>query len=91
MLTTGRGNCYNYAAAFWALARGLGYDARAVAGTMGWDYEPHAWVDIDDAEGNRLTYDCETEMAYRRDGEYGKDMFAMSRWFAAGWNYYYGV
>ena len=30
-------------------------------------------------------------MAYRRDGEYGKDMFAMPWWFAAGWNYYYGV
>ena len=35
MFSTGRGNCYNYAAAFWALARGLGYDATAVSGTMG--------------------------------------------------------
>ena len=91
MFSTGRGNCYNYAAAFWALARGLGYDAIAVAGTLGWDYESHGWVDIYDEDGNRLTYDCETEMAYRRDGEYGKDMFAMPWWFAAGWNYYYGV
>ena len=91
MFSTGRGNCYNYAAAFWALARGLGYDAVAVSGTMGWDYEPHGWVTIVNAEGERLTYDCETEMAYRRDGEYGKDMFAMVWWFAAGWNYYYGV
>ncbi len=91
MFSTGRGNCYNYAAAFWALARGLGYDAVAVSGTMGWDYEPHGWVTIVNAEGERLTYDCETEMAYRRDGEYGKDMFAMNRWYAAGWNYYYGA
>lgn len=91
MFSTGRGNCYNYAAAFWALARGLGYDAVAVSGTMGWDYEPHGWVTIVNDEGERLTYDCETEMAYRRDGEYGKDMFAMVWWFAAGWNYYYGV
>ena len=91
MLSTGRGNCYNYAAAFWALARGLGYDAIAVSGTMGWDYEPHGWVDIYNAEGERLTYDTETEMAYRRDGEYGKDMYAMPWWFAAGWNYYYGA
>lgn len=91
MFSTGRGNCYNYAAAFWALARGLGYDAEAVSGTMGWDYEPHGWVIIYDDEGNRLTYDTETEMAYRRDGDYSKDMFAMSRWYAAGWNYYYGA
>ena len=91
MFSTGRGNCYNYAAAFWALARGLGYDAIAVAGTLGWDYEAHGWVDIYDSDGTRLTYDCETEMAYRRDGEYGKDMFAMVPWFAAGWNYYYGI
>ena len=91
MFSTGRGNCYNYAAAFWALARGLGYDAAAVSGTMGWDYEPHGWVTIYDENGALLTYDTETEMAYRRDGDYSKDMFAMSYWYAAGWNYYYGA
>ena len=91
MFSTGRGNCYNYAAAFWALARGLGYDATAVSGTMGWDYEPHGWVTIYDENGALLTYDTETEMAYRRDGDYSKDMFAMSYWYAAGWNYYYGA
>ena len=90
MFTTGRGNCYNYAAAFWALARGLGYDAYAVSGTMGWDYEPHGWVIIYDENGTRLTYDTETEMAYHRDGVYDRDMFAMNPWYAAGWNYYYG-
>lgn len=91
MFSTGRGNCYNYAAAFWALARGLGYDAAAVSGTMGWDYEPHGWVTIYDENGALLTYDTETEMVYRRDGDYSKDMFAMSYWYAAGWNYYYGA
>ena len=91
MLSTGRGNCYNYAAAFWALARGLGYDAQAISGTMGWDYERHGWVVIYDESGTRLTYDTETEMAYRRDGVYNRDMFAMSPAFAAGWNYKYGA
>lgn len=90
MFETGRGNCYNYAAAFWALARGLGYDAVAVSGTLGWDYDRHGWVVIYDEDGTRLTYDVETEMAYRRDRVYTKNMFAMSPAYAAGWNYKYG-
>lgn len=36
MFRTKRGNCYNYTAAFWALARQLGYDARVVSGGVGW-------------------------------------------------------
>lgn len=91
MLTTGRGNCYNYAAAFWALARGLGYDAEAVSGTLGWDYDRHGWVVIYDEAGTRLTYDPETEMAYIRDGDRPRNMFAMSPAYAAGWNYHYGA
>lgn len=91
MFTTGRGNCYNYAAAFWALARGLGYDAKAISGTLGWDYERHGWVVIYDENGTRLTYDAETEMAYIRDGDPPRNMFAMSPAYAAGWNYRYGA
>ena len=91
MLSTSRGNCYNYAAAFWALARGLGYDATAVAGTVGWDHDPHGWVIMYDAEGERITYDVELEMAYRyQRGRYDVDMYAMGSWKANQWNYIYG-
>lgn len=82
MLSTGRGNCYNYAAAFWALARGLGYDAEAVSGTISRRGQPHGWVMIDG-----LYYDLETEMAYRRDGVYDRHMFAMDEVRASQWSY----
>ncbi len=92
MFSTGRGNCYCYAAAFWALARGLGYDATAVAGTVGWDRDPHGWVIMYDADGNRVTYDVELEMAYRVNRHrYDVDMYAMNTWKAAQWNYVYGA
>ncbi len=91
MFTTGRGNCYCYAAAFWALARGLGYDATAVAGTVGWDRDPHGWVIMYDDDGNRVTYDVELEMSYRVNRHrYDVDMYAMNSWKAAQWNYIYG-
>ena len=35
MYSTGRGNCYCYAAAFWTAARGLGYDATVVTVKFG--------------------------------------------------------
>lgn len=91
MLTTGRGNCYCYAAAFWALARGLGYDATAVAGTVGYDRDPHGWVIMYDEDGARITYDVELEMAYRYNRHnYTTDMYAMSPIKAAQWSYVYG-
>ena len=82
MLSTGRGNCYNYAAAFWALARGLGYDAEAVSGEISRRGQPHGWVMIDG-----LYYDPETEMTYRRDHMYDRDMFAMDEARASQWSY----
>lgn len=91
MLTTGRGNCYCYAAAFWALARGLGYDATAVAGTVGYDRDPHGWVIMYDEDGTRITYDVELEMAYRYNRHnYTTDMYAMNPIKAAQWSYVYG-
>ena len=91
MLSTHRGNCYNYAAAFWALARGLGYDADAVAGTVGWNRSPHGWVIMDGAGGTRLVYDVELEMAYRyQRGLADTDLYAMDPVAAYSWNYIYG-
>ena len=77
MYSTGRGNCYCYAAAFWAAARALGYDAKIVSGTYGADEAPHGWVEILRG-GERYTYDVEIEMAVRRDTAGESDLFEMS-------------
>lgn len=87
MFTKGRGNCYNYAAAFWALARGLGYDARAVSGTCTGSNQPHGWVFIA-FDGKDYLFDCEWEMAYRTEREiYDKNMFMIpsNKW--SYWTY----
>ena len=78
MYSTGKGNCYCYSSAFWAAARGLGYDAKAVSGTYGGDERsPHGWVEII-IDGQRLTYDVEIEMTLRRDGNYNRSLYAMN-------------
>ena len=66
MYSTGRGNCYCFASAFWAAARALGFDAKIVSGTYGEEEAPHGWVEILRG-GERYTYDVEIEMAVRRD------------------------
>lgn len=77
MFRTKRGNCYNYTAAFWALARQLGYDARTISGDVGWSGSPHGWVEID-FEGVPYIYDAELEMSYRRKGVYYYNFYCMS-------------
>ena len=67
MLTTGRGNCYCYAAVFALLARQLGYDAHAIAGGSNWTPRPHAWVEIE-MDGVNYIFDTELEMA--KKGQY---------------------
>lgn len=86
MYSTGRGNCYCYASAFWAAARGLGYDAKIVSGTFGAERSPHGWVEILQA-GQRYTYDVEIEMARLRDGRAETDMYAMTDAQRGKWNY----
>ena len=49
ILKTGKGNCYNYAAAFACIAKGLGYDARVCTGTVTSSLggrAPHAWTEV---------------------------------------------
>lgn len=56
------GNCYCYAATFYWLAKGLGYDAKFVQGSVGMasgGYGPHGWVTI---TLNGATYICDPEM-----------------------------
>ena len=87
MYATGHGNCYNYAAAFWAAARGLGYDAMTVSGNIGTDQSQHGWVEIP-IDGERYVFDAEIEMAYIRDGKNASDMFKMPHLSARyGWLY----
>ncbi len=80
MFTTGRGNCYNYAAAFWALSRGIGYETYAISGTVLKDEQPHGWCLIN-IDGGDYFFDCEWEMAYRvqhNPPRYDMDMFMIS-------------
>ena len=79
MYSTGKGNCYCFASAFWAAARQLGYDATIVSGTYGDNEAPHGWVEIFQPDGTRLTYDVEIEWRRIADHERGNiSMFAMS-------------
>lgn len=91
MFRTGRGNCYCYAAAFWALARGLGFDARAVSGTVGYARSPHGWVYMRGEDGGRVVYDVELEMAYRYERHIADaDFYALSGYELNRWQYVYG-
>lgn len=49
ILSEGKGNCYNYAAGFAYIAKGLGYDARVCTGTVTSSLggrTPHAWTEV---------------------------------------------
>lgn len=58
------GNCYRYASLFCWLARGLGYDAKAVKGTVpsrSRGQAPHGWVEI---KKDGKTWVCDPEMVH---------------------------
>jgi hypothetical protein len=87
MFTEGRGNCYNYAAAFWALARGLGYDVQVMSGVVLKDRQDHGWVFME-LDGQRYLCDPEWEMVYRYErNDYTKDMFMLTMAEIGWWNY----
>ena len=68
MYQNGGGNCYRYAALFCWLARGLGYDANVVAGSVpsysGYN-NPHGWVEI---HQNGVTYVCDPDLKHENPG-----------------------
>ena len=70
-LRDGNGNCYCYAAAFAALARGLGFQAYATGGVCGGTLDPHGWVQILDEDGNMWMSDPEIEFRF---GDYQKQI-----------------
>ena len=82
-----KGNCYNFAASFWALARGLGYDATAISGTMTSTDQPHGWVEIP-FDGENYIFDVEMEYVYVHERDvHDKDMFMVSLEDGEWWNY----
>ena len=82
---TNKGNCYCYAGAFCALARGLGYNARTYSGSIGVENQPHAWTEIT-LDGKIYICDPEIEMNYWMLEMY-TDNFMMLREDSLGWNY----
>lgn len=86
MFSSGRGNCYNFAAIFWALARGLGYDVQCLAGTCTGTDQPHGWVGFR-YEGERYFIDPEWQYAYTEREIYDKDMFMLTMDEVWWWTY----
>lgn len=74
MFESGKGNCYGFAAAFWALARGLGYEARAISGVVLSDEQPHSWCFIE-FDGKDYIFDPQWQFDYTRREIYDYDMF----------------
>lgn len=86
MFETGKGNCYSYAAIFWALSRGLGYPTRAISGTCLKDEQPHSWCIIE-IDGADYFFDPEWQYAYTERGVFDKDMFKIPMNKISYWGY----
>lgn len=69
LFTTGKGNCYRYAAGFAALAKGLGFEAKVVTGRVKarkGGTTPHGWTEV--LIGNNwYIFDSELQSALGRD------------------------
>lgn len=88
MFTSGVGNCYGFAAIFWALARGLGYEAYVIAGNCTGSVQPHGWVQIS-FDGEPYFFDPEWHYAYINENRPVKDMFMIAMEDAWYWTYDY--
>ena len=86
MFKTSKGNCYNFTAAFWALARGVGYDAVCYSGLVGVDRNPHSWVEIT-IDGAPFIFDVETEMQNRLNNDFYTSMYQMTYERGKLWSY----
>lgn len=85
----GQGNCYGYAASFWALSRGLGYDAQVFSGVIGREMRAHAWVEIE-IDGTQYIFDPMTESESIKNGENARSMFMLDPYVAMNWRYFKG-
>lgn len=86
MFQTGKGNCYNFSGAFWALARGVGFDAVCYSGLVGRGRDPHSWVEIE-FDGVPYIYDMETEMSQRLQDDYISNLYKMTYEQGKYWSY----
>ena len=86
MFQSGKGNCYNFTAAFWSLARGVGFDAVCYSGLVGVGRDPHSWVEIT-FDGVPYVFDVETEMSYRLVDDYITSMYKKTYGDVAAWSY----
>lgn len=84
------GNCYNFAAAFWVLARFLGYDATCYSGRCLSNAGEHGWVDI---VMDGKTYIFDPQLAWREATggreNWGEDMFKVPEYLWHQWRYIY--
>ena len=87
MLKTQAGNCYSYNATFWALARGIGYDAYCYSGYTAKDYQPHGWCQID-IDGETFIFDPQLGMRYLQNGK-NHNMFKLPYARAVRWPYHW--
>ena len=86
MFESGVGNCYGFAAIFWALARGLGYEAYVISGTCTGTDQPHGWVIIE-IDGADYFFDPEWHYAYINENRPVKDMFMIAMEDIWYWSY----
>lgn len=89
MLTTHKGNCYNYAAEFYVLARAIGYDAVIYSGTIDPTASPHGWVEIE-MDGEWYIFDTEIEYKEVTINNRHSSYYRVPYWKAATWYYYRG-
>ena len=74
MFESTKGNCYSYAAIFWALSRALGYETRAISGKVLSDEQPHSWCIIQLEDGADYIFDPQWQYNYIERG-LDHDMF----------------
>lgn len=87
MLTTRKGNCYNYAAEFYVLSRAIGYDAILYSGTI--TNRPHGWVEIE-MDGEMYIFDTEIEFKEVTINNKHSSYYKVPYWKAKGWHYFRG-
>ena len=90
---TGKGDCYNFTAAFLFIARGLGYEAEAIVGYCGYDWSQspiaHGWVEITADDGTVLLCDPQLENYNIRAGISNEYYGAFMTTYAQSYATYY--
>lgn len=86
MLTAGKGNCYSFAAAFWALGRSIGYDVVCYSGTVGINFGKHGWTEIE-IDGTTYIFDPALENEEHFTMHRFTDLYMKTYESVAGWTY----